>query len=188
MTCDDDDLFKEAMDDVKPLKAAAEVVFLQHKTDRSKFRHDARAVADNFLTTGFLDVIPLDTPLSYKRDGIQQGVLDKLRGGRYPVQTSLNLTQARVEACRQNLFEFMLQMQRTPGSTVLIIHGKGRHNHSHANIVRSFVARWLAQFPQVQAFCRAQPLHGGGGACYVVLQKSAAAREENRERYARRGR
>ncbi|WP_413738840.1 DNA endonuclease SmrA [Sodalis sp. RH21] len=186
MTCDDDELFKEAMDDVKPLKNAANVVFLQQKSGRAPCRPQENAVPDNFLTTGFLEVIPLDTPLSYKQDGIQQGVLDKLRAGRYPVEASLNLTRAPVETCRQNLFEFMLIMQRQPIRTLLIIHGKGRHHDSHANIVRSFVARWLAQFTHVQAYCSAQPCHGGAGACYVTLKKSEIARSENRERFARR--
>ncbi len=188
MTCNDDQLFKEAMDDVKPLKHSADVVFFQHKSDRPPRRPEERVVTNNFLTTGFLDIIPLDTPLSYKQDGIQQGVLDKLRGGRYPLDARLNLTRSQVETCRRNLFEFMLQLQRTPVRTVLIIHGKGRNDHSHANIIRSFVARWLAQFPQVQAFCRAQPYHGGIGACYVALKKVESARVDNWERFARRPR
>src|SRR5476649_648289 len=114
MTCNDDNLFKEAMDDVKPLKDAANVVFFQHKTARPPSRSEDNAVTDNFLTTGFLEVIPLDTPLAYKQDGIQQGVLDKLRGGRYPLDAQLNLTRAPVETCRQALFEFMLQLRLTP--------------------------------------------------------------------------
>ncbi|WP_410015153.1 DNA endonuclease SmrA [Sodalis sp. C49] len=186
MTCNDEDLFKEAMDDVKPLKDPANVVFLRHKPPVARRRPDD--AVDNFLVTALHDVIPLDLPLSYKRDGIQQGVLDKLRGGRYPIEATLNLTRAPVETCRLNLFAFMLRLQRAGVRTVLIIHGKGRNHDSHANIVRSFVARWLAQFDQVQAFCSAQACHGGAGACYVALKKSDIARSENRERFARRGR
>ncbi|HAG01691.1 MAG TPA: DNA endonuclease SmrA, partial [Leclercia adecarboxylata] len=36
---------------------------------------------DNFLTTGFLDVIPLAEPLAFQREGVQLGVIDKLRLG-----------------------------------------------------------------------------------------------------------
>ncbi|MEA9389355.1 DNA endonuclease SmrA [Acerihabitans sp. TG2] len=188
MTANDDRLFKEAMNDVKPLKDTANVVFLQQKPGRPSHRPQEDTGADNFLTTDFLDVIPLDTPLSYKQDGIQQGVLDKLSAGRYQPDASLNLTRAPVETCRQQLFECMQRLERTSIRTVLIIHGKGRHDRSHANIVRSFVARWLAQFPQVQAFCLAQQHHGGAGACYVALKKSEAARVDNGERFARRRR
>lgn len=187
MTCNDKELFKEAMDDVKPLKEPARVVFLRHKPAAAHPWPD-EDVAENFLITALHEVIPLDYPLSYKRDGIQQGVLDKLGAGHYAIEASLNLTRSPVETCRRELFDFILRMRRQGARTLLIIHGKGRNNHSHANIVRSFVSRWLAQFDQVQAFCCAQAYHGGTGACYVALKKSDIARGENRERFARRGR
>ncbi len=186
MTGDDNDLFKEAMEDVKPLKDLSNVVFLQHKPPCRDRRQEPDDAAENFLVTGYIDALPLDVPLSYKQDGIQQGVLDKLSEGRYAIEASLNLTRTPVETCRQHLFAFIRRMQSEQLRTLLIIHGKGRHDNSHANIVRSLVARWLTQFEQVQAYCAARPAHGGTGACYVVLKKSAAASSENRERFARR--
>jgi len=188
MTCNDKDLFKEAMEDVKPLKDLSNVLFLQRKLSNPLARPLDVDAEDNFLISGYVDAIPLDTPLVYRRDGIQQGVVDKLRTGRYQIDASLNLTRMPVETCRQNLFAFIRCMQREQLRTLLIIHGKGRQDTSHANIVRSFVARWLTQFEQVQAYCAALPIHGGVGACYVALKKSAEASVENRERYARRSR
>ncbi len=61
---------------------------------------------------------------------------------------------------------------------MLIVHGKGRDDQSHANIIRSYLARWLEELPEVQAFCAALPHHGGSGACYVALRKSAQAKQE----------
>ncbi|MNP79366.1 putative DNA endonuclease SmrA [compost metagenome] len=55
-------------------------------------------------------------------------------------------------------------------------------------MIRSYVAKWLAQFEQVQAFCRALPRDGGEGACYVTLRKSAQAKADNFERHAKRSR
>jgi DNA-nicking Smr family endonuclease len=71
---------------------------------------------------------------------------------------------------------------------LIIVHGKGREAESHPNIVRSYLARWLTEFDAVQAFCPAQPHHGGSGACYVALRKSSEARLETRERHAKRSR
>ncbi len=71
---------------------------------------------------------------------------------------------------------------------VLIVHGKGRDDQSHANIIRSYLARWLEELPEVQAFCAALPHHGGSGACYVALRKSAQAKQETREQHAKRSR
>jgi hypothetical protein len=41
----------------------------------------------------------------YKADGIQQGVLDKLRLGKYTLDASLNLLRQPVETCRQSLLQ-----------------------------------------------------------------------------------
>ena len=115
-------------------------------------------------------------------------MLDKLRLGKYSQQASLNLVRQTVESCRQQLFAFIHQAQQDGLRNVLIIHGKAKEDGSHANIVRSYLARWLTEFDDVQAFCAALPHHGGSGACYVALRKSAAAKQENWERHAKRSR
>lgn len=81
---------------------------------------------DNFLTTGFLDIIPLSQPLEFRREGLQHGVLDKLRSGKYPQQASLNLLRQPVEECRKMMFSFIQQAMADGLRNVLIIHGKGR--------------------------------------------------------------
>ncbi|MGL5239542.1 MAG: Smr/MutS family protein, partial [Kluyvera ascorbata] len=101
---------------------------------------------------------------------------------------SLELRQQTVESCRQNVYAFIVQAQRDNLRNVLIIHGKGKEDGSHANIIRSYLARWLTEFDDVQAFCSALPHHGGSGACYVALRKSAVAKQENWERHAKRSR
>ena len=121
--------------------------------------------------------MPLATPLEFKREGLQSGVLDKLRGEIQPAGEPLLLRQP-VEQCRQMLFAFMVQAQKEGLRNVLIVHGKGRDDQSHANIIRSYLARWLEELPEVQAFCAALPHHGGSGACHVALRKSAQAKQE----------
>lgn len=187
MSLKDEDLFKDAMEDVTPLKDCDNIHWLRSPSTKSRaFADDAQL--DNPLTSGFLSIIPRTEPLEYKAEGIQQGVLDKLRLGKYPLDASLNLLRQPIESCRQSLYAFMLHAQRDNFRNLLIIHGKGREDGAHANIVRSYLARWLPQFEQVQAFCSAQSHHGGSGACYVGLKKSEQARLENRERHAKRSR
>lgn len=130
----------------------------------------------------------MNEPLEFRREGLQHGVTDKLRTGKYPQQASLNLIRQPVETCRQMLFSFILQAQQDGLRNVLVIHGKGRDDNAHANIVRSYVARWLTEFDDVQAYCAALPHHGGSGACYVALRKTAQAKQENWERHAKRSR
>lgn len=187
MNPDENDLFKHAMEDVTPLKSNNNVIWLKPSAD-TKVTQKMPEKAENFLIDGFIDVLPLATPLEFKAEGIQQGVLDKLRQGKYQLDASLNLLRQPVAECRRALFDFMQQARRDNLRNLLIIHGKGRDDRAHANIVRSYLARWLQQFDEVQTFCIAQPYHGGSGALYVGLRKTEQARLDNREKHAKRSR
>ncbi|WP_034914912.1 DNA endonuclease SmrA [Erwinia sp. 9145] len=185
---EDKDLFQAAMEDVTPLSTRADTQWLKSPSVRTRQAPYDETQLDNPLLSGNLTLVPLATPLEYKAEGIQQGVLDKLRLGKYKQDASLNLLRQPVEACRRTLYTFMLQAEQHNFRNLLIIHGKGREDRSHANVVRSYLDRWLQQFEHVQAFCSAQPQHGGSGACYVALRKSEQARLDNRERHAKRSR
>jgi DNA-nicking Smr family endonuclease len=187
MNLDEKSLFLEAMEDVKPLKDCNSSQWLKPAKEKRVHKPDIEQL-DNFLTTDFLEIIPLTTLLEFKREGLQTGVLDKLRLGKYSQQASLNLIRQPVEQCRQMLFSTIQQAKKEGLRNLLIVHGKGREDKSHANIVRSYLARWLAEFEEVQAFCSAMPHHGGSGACYVALKKSDQAKVENWERHAKRSR
>lgn len=187
MTFEEKDIFLAAVGDVKPLNNDADIrwnpqprTHQQHKPDNSQL--------DNILTVGYLDIIPLSVGLEYHLDGVQPGVLEKLRLGKYQQQTSLNLIRQPVEQCRQQLFALIRRATRDGLRNVLIVHGKGKQDDTHANIVRSYLARWLKEFDEVQAYCQAAAHQGGSGACYVMLKKSALTKLDNRERHAKRSR
>lgn len=187
MNPDDKSIFLDAMEDVQPLKHCSDIHWQPARHTRVARQPDMLQL-DNFLTSGFLDILPLGTPLEFKREGVQQGVIDKLRSGKYSQQASLSLLRQPVEQCRQLLFSFMHQAGQDNLRNFMIIHGKGREDRSHANIIRSYLARWLPEFDEVQAFCVAQSHQGGSGACYVALRKTAQAKQENWERHAKRSR
>ncbi|MBF4687280.1 DNA endonuclease SmrA, partial [Cronobacter sakazakii] len=66
MNPDDKSLFLDAMEDVKPLKNANVAPCLKPKAPRLVPRVDTLQL-DNPLTTGFLDLIPRDEPLEFRR-------------------------------------------------------------------------------------------------------------------------
>nr|WP_154324718.1 DNA endonuclease SmrA [Pantoea sp. 201603H] len=173
---DDKDLFREAMNEVKPLEDYASVHWLQPTPMHVPAVTLSQEQTENFLIEGFIEPMPLNQPLEYKADGIQQGVLDKWRLGKYELEASLNLMRQPIQHCRRSLFAFMLQARQDSLRNLLIIHGKGRQDKSHANIIRSYLSRWLRQFDDVQTFCIAQPWHGGSGALYVGMRKTEKAR------------
>lgn len=181
MNPDDKSLFLDAMEDVQPLKRCADIHWQQSRNTRARQEIDTEQL-DNFLTLGFLELLPLDEPLMYQREGVQQGVFDKLRSGKYSRQASLTLLRQPAEQCRQLVYSFIRQAGRDGLRNLIIVHGKGREQQSHPNVVRSYLARWLTEFDE------AQPHHGGSGACYVSLRKSEDAKRDNWERHAKRSR
>ena len=53
-------------------------------------------------------------------------------------------------------------------------------NKIKPGILKSFVNKWLPELPAVLAYHTAQRHHGGSGATYVLLKKSADKKHENR--------
>ncbi len=187
---DEDDLFLEEMADVKPLtreprerlKRAAEAVAL--KARRAAAEGGNKAVENALVDEG---VEPLDawSVLSFKRPGIQHGVYKKLRMGRYESEARLDLHRMTVVQARDEVNNFINDAMILGLRTVLILHGKGQRKveQTQTAVLKGYVNRWLQDLEPVQAFHSAQPIHGGTGAVYLLLRKSAEKKRENRERF-----
>lgn len=136
----------------------------------------------NPLTLGEVPQIqPRDT-LEWKKDGVQHEVFSRLRAGRYPIEGSLDLHRLTVKEARAEVLRFFNLAEAKRWRTVLIAHGRGEQSATPARL-KSYLAFWLRQLPQVIAFHSADRRHGGTGAVLVLLKKSAQAKEETRERY-----
>ena len=140
----------------------------------------------NFLSDDFVDLLPPFDPIEFRREGIQQGVVDKLKHGGYSVQAQLHMLRRPLVECRRMLFPFIQEAYAHDLRSVLIVHGRGRELDSPANVLRSYIAKWLTQFDEVQAYVSAQPSEGGLGATWVMLRKSDRAKANNRERQQKR--
>ena len=53
--------------------------------------------------------------------------------------------------------------------------------------IKSCVNHWLPQFSYVLAFHSAQKMHGGLGATYILLSKSAASKQKTARQHQHRG-
>jgi len=146
----------------------------------------AEQEGDSFLSDDFVELLPPFDPLEFRRDGIQQGVVDRLRHGGYAAQARLHLLRRPLAECRRILPGFIQEAHAHDLRSVLIVHGRGREIDSAPNVLRSYLAKWLAQFEEVQAFVSAQQADGGLGATWVMLRKSERARAANRERQQKR--
>ncbi|MGK2915251.1 MAG: DNA endonuclease SmrA [Porticoccaceae bacterium] len=128
---------------------------------------------------------PLD-PLCFRRDGVQHGVFKNLRQGRYAPETRIDLHGMSVAQARDAVQDFVRDALAHHIRCGLIAHGKGEYRDEPA-LLKSCVNHWLRELEEVLAFHSAQRHHGGLGATYVLLRKSARQRAENREKFGGRG-
>ncbi|MGR2737003.1 DNA endonuclease SmrA [Billgrantia sp. Q4P2] len=185
--------FRALMGDVKPLRRSANRANPGQRRSRPTEAQLARRESaqaelgrDSFLSDDFVELLPPFDPIEFRRDGIQQGVVDRLRHGGYAAQSRLHLLRRPLAECRRALPPFIHDAYAHDLRSVLIVHGRGQEIDSPANVLRSYLAKWLAQFEEVQACVSAQQADGGLGATWVMLRKSERARADNRERQQKR--
>jgi DNA-nicking Smr family endonuclease len=187
---DDDDLFKKELQGVKPLvqdRVVTRKSGHQPTANQLARRHAAiteMSQDENLLTTEYVEMVDPYDIIEFKRPGVQEGVYRKLRLGKYEVDAVLDLHRKTVEQARHEVFEFIRECSRLGVRTVMILHGKGDRSQQPA-LLKSYVNKWLPNLPAVMAFHSAQKHHGGAGAMYVLLKKSDAKKQENRERHLR---
>ncbi|MFP4137690.1 MAG: DNA endonuclease SmrA [Halomonas sp.] len=185
--------FRALMGDVRPLNRHANRADpgrpRRSPTEAQLARRDsaqAEGESDSFLSDDFVDLLAPFDPLEYRRDGIQQGVVERLRHGGYAAQARLHLLRRPLAECRRILPGFIQEAYAHDLRSVLIVHGRSHAIDGAPNVLRSYLAKWLAQFDEVQAFVSAQPADGGLGATWVMLRKSERAKAANRERQQKR--
>ena len=191
---DDKDLFAAQMQDVTPLVnprtdtrkswQGASAEQLQRRRAAEAFAEDVSE--QNFLTLSEVEARqPLET-LEWKQDGVQHAVFSKLRRGGYALEYELDLHRKTVKEAQQAVFKLFQQVRVKNWRCVLISHGKGERSATPGRL-KSYVARWLIDHPDVIAYCSAQRNHGGVGSVYVLIRKSAAGKAANRERFGLKG-
>ena len=191
---DDNDLFAAQMQDVTPLvnprtdtrkswQGASEEQ-LQRRRAAEAFAEDA--AEHNFLTLSEVEARQPLEMLEWKQDGVQHAVFSKLRRGGYSLEYELDLHQRTVKEAQQMVFQLFQQVRAKNWRCVLISHGKGERSATPGRL-KSYVARWLIDHPDVIAYCSAQRNHGGVGSVYVLIRKSAAGKAANRERFGLKG-
>ncbi|BCX80859.1 hypothetical protein MIT9_P0437 [Methylomarinovum caldicuralii] len=185
MTDEEDELFRAAMADARPLRCdKVPLRRAARPTPGQDYRREAarRQLDDpNFLPTSFIEPLPPHAILEYRRPGLQDGVFRKLRRGEYPVEALLDLHAMTVEQARREVYHFVQTCLQQSVRCALIIHGKG--TPQSPGLLKGCLLRWLPLLPEVMAFHSASRHHGGSGALYVLLRKSELEKERNRRRY-----
>ena len=198
-----DDAFREAMEGVERLDSQRQPDAPPGEPTPGQRRRRDAAVAQelepdpNYLYTGEVRSMDPYERFEWKKDGVQPAVFQKLKSGGYPLEGRLDLHRRTVEEARDAVYRFLAVCRGRGWRCVAILHGRGvrspqpgsarglplaRENPTPARI-KSYVAHWMQQAPEVIACSSAPPRQGGTGAVFVLLRKSATRREENRERH-----
>jgi DNA-nicking Smr family endonuclease len=174
----DDELmeFLDQLKDVRPMQQDDKIrTTVAKNTLAQQLKRQAlelnNTLANNYLSVEKVEPLDPYDHISFKQDGVQAGVFKNLRLGKYKVDYVLNLQQTKFEQARTLLFQHILDSHKNGHRTMLIRHGLGLKSLPFAGFLKSYVAQWLRQMPEVIAFYTAQPKHGGNSAVYVLIKK-----------------
>jgi DNA-nicking Smr family endonuclease len=122
---------------------------------------------------------PAHPPLSDRADTAAEGehlrpgapgrLLADLRRGRIPVETEIDLHGYTRDEARDFLSAALARCGRRGQRCLRVIHGKGLSSPGGESLLKNLTRNWLAQHPEVLAFCEAKPADGGSGALLVLL-------------------
>lgn len=159
-------LFRAAVGDVQPLPE-------QNRTELQKPRKPLPRVPSTPppIPDTLSDFAAENAPDVFLRNGLSRMILRKLRRGHWPVEESLDLHGNTGDAARILLQEFLHEAAQRGLRCVLVIHGKGMNSPGGSAVLRRLTRHWLAQRPDVLAYCDALPTDGGSGAV-LVLRKT----------------
>jgi len=169
-------LFREAVRDVKPLGEAgpdARRPGGQARRPRpaARFsRADRLAVLQESLSEDIIDpALAGGEELVFHREGVQSGVLRKLRRGDYRVQGEIDLHGLTVAEAKQALRDFLGLALTRQWRCVRIVHGKGLRSGHRGPVLKAMVGTMLRKLGPVLAYVSARQVDGGTGAVYVLL-------------------
>lgn len=169
----DDDLFRQMMDEVRPLAQDKVGPYRQKPPARPiKRQEDEKQVIKDMMSDPLeLDEIETGEELLFARPGVQANVMRKLRRGQCSIEVELDLHRMTSDEARQAIARFLPQMAQAGKRCVRIIHGKGHGSFNKMPVLKNKLNHWLRQRDEVLAFCSARPVDGGTGALYVLLKR-----------------
>jgi DNA-nicking Smr family endonuclease len=108
--------------------------------------------------------------LSFKRGGVRDQVMRRLRRGLIPSEDELDLHGLNQTEARDRLADFIARSRGAGSRCVRVVHGKGYRSGARGPILKTAVNLWLRRHLDVMAFTSAKVIDGGTGALYVLLR------------------
>ncbi|HEX4152828.1 MAG TPA: Smr/MutS family protein [Steroidobacteraceae bacterium] len=176
-TLDDAAMFRAAVGEVRPVASTGASVASAPPTLQRRSAAAARGRTEPEEHLPLLpDTIAADQvvggtdALSFRRPGVRDQEMRKLRRGLYAIEGDLDLHGLSQAAARDSLSEFLEYNRDAGHRCVRIVHGKGYRSGARGPILKIAVNAWLRRHPRVMAFTSARAIDGGTGAVYVLLR------------------
>ena len=173
---DDENLFREAVKNVKPLKIKSKTIEVAASKPKPKpiakklIEDEKRVLLDSLSDDYIYENIETEDGLLYLRDGHSPDILNKLRKGYWVVQGSIDLHGMISQEAKSYIVDYIQECKKKHVRCIRIIHGKGIGSKNKEPVLRNKVKNWLAQKDEVIAYAQA-PKHDGGSGAVVVLLK-----------------
>ena len=163
--------FRDAVRDVRPLGVEPRVIHRRKPRPRAAFRRrDEVAVLEESIRLSAAELeVEAGDELSFRRPGVQDGVMRKLRRGQYRVEAEIDLHGLILAEAKQGLREFLARAVQRQLRCIRIVHGKGLRSGARGPVLKNGVNVVLQRTATVVAFCSARQVDGGTGAVYVLL-------------------
>lgn len=134
-------------------------------------RRDQRSVLDEMM---LLDPgegeMETGDELIFKREGVQNATMRKLRRGQFAIQGHIDLHGMTTQEAKAHIANFLHECFQRGHRCVRIVHGKGLRSPGQMPVLKPKVNHWLTQREEVMAFISTPATDGGTGAIYVLLK------------------
>jgi DNA-nicking Smr family endonuclease len=171
---DEAELLRAALADVQPLAPANRAALIRpkpHPVPAQRLRDEHEVLRDTLSDhTAWELGLESGEELLFRRDGLSQQHVRKLRRGHWKIQDHLDLHGLTSAEARPLTAAFLANAVRNGLRCVRIVHGKGLGSPNREPVLKKKLAGWLAQRDEVLAYCQAPPTEGGGGAVLVLLR------------------
>ncbi len=167
-----DQVFRQAMAGVEPLKSPARTNSEPPKPSASKRAHTTIPTSTTQAFSPLAEGqrgIDADGGSSYRKNGVQKRVMQKLKRGRFRVGDQLDLHQMNTVTGAKALLEFIADSRAELRQCIRIIHGKGLRSEQGPRL-KTMTRQLLRDHPHVLAFTACKPVDGGDGATNVLLK------------------
>ncbi|HPL62744.1 MAG TPA: Smr/MutS family protein [Syntrophales bacterium] len=185
------DLFREAMSDVKPMPESNLIPGSAGRREGTRpLPHpDGDAVNSlKLLVAGGEGFVISDTPEYIEGTGhnIHPEIAGRLHRGDFSIQDYIDLHGLNVEGAREAFDSFLHNSIRSGKRAILVIHGRGLSSPGDP-VLKSRVHEWISRGSWrkwIIAFSSARLCDGGAGATYILLRSRPATKRMRKPRKA----